>query len=127
MQKTSVWGDTESVVWKITPSLEVVAHDSLQGKRTIFKHPAADVCLHVVLPEYLHNHAANLTSGFAAILEGAHENCSGAKVIPCDLIIFFNFSTLWNHSIVALGNGVNAELNKVNVLRSILQVTQSFN
>ncbi len=62
--------------------------------------------------ENLQKSAANVTAGFAAILVGGHENCSCAKVIPCDLIYTFTFGPLRNHSkieyIVALGNGVNA-------------------
>ena len=52
------------------------------------------------------------------------QDANAAKVIPCDLINLFTFCPLWNHSkteyIVALGNGVNAELNKLNIFATQL-------
>jgi hypothetical protein len=49
----------------------------------------------------------------------AHENCSCAKVIPCDHINFFTSCPLRNHSkkeyIVILGNRFNTKLNKVDI------------
>ncbi len=120
MRKTNVGVDTESVVPKVTPALEVVTHHSLNQKLPIAKLQASDIVLHVVLGEHLHNRIANLKSGFAAMLVGAHENCSCAKVIPCDLINCFTLSPLRIYSqaeyIIALGNGIKARLNKVNVL-----------
>jgi len=119
MRKTNVGGDTECVVRKISPALEVVAHCSLHRKLSIPKLLTAGIFLHVFRLENLHDCAAYRTSGLAAILVRAHENCSCAKVIPCDLINFFTFRPLWNHSkteyIVALGNGINTKLNKVNI------------
>jgi hypothetical protein len=48
------------------------------------------------------------------------ENCSCAKVVPYDLIRYFTFCPLLDHSktdyIVVLGNGINTKLNKVNIL-----------
>ncbi len=110
MQKTNVGGDTECVVRKFSPSLEVVAHRSLHRKLSLSKLLTAGISLYVVRRENIHDCAAYLTSGFAAILVRAH---------ACDLIICFTFCLLRNHSkteyIVVLGNGINTKLNKVDI------------
>ncbi len=119
MWKTNIGGDTERVVRKISPALEVVAHCSLHRKLSFSKLLTTGICLHVVRRENLHDCAAYLTSGFAAILVRAHENSSCARVIPRDLVDFFTFCPLRDDSkteyIVVLGNGINTELNKVNI------------
>ena len=119
MRKTNVGGDTECVVRKISPALEVVAHCSLHRKLSFSKLLTTGICLHLVCREDLHDCAAYFTSGFAAILVRAHENRSCAKVIPRDLVIFFTFCPLRNDSkteyIVVLGNGINTKLNRVNI------------
>ena len=117
---TNVGDNSELMIRKVAPALEVITHGGLNGKLGFGEFIALEITLYFLILEYFLNHHATFTTFLAAILVTFHRYESFAKVIPRNLVHYFALGSLRNNSqaenIILLGNGGDRKFDKIDGL-----------
>ena len=120
VRMTNVGDNSELVIRKVAPALEVITHGGLNGKLGFGEFIALEITLDFLILEYFLNHNATFTTFLAAILVTFHRHESFAKVIPRNLVHYFALGSLRNNAQaennILLGNGGDRKFDKIDGL-----------